>query len=107
MATEDPPKYKSLSPEEEPLLAPSQENLRETTNYAGQDVDVENQPEALPESKRSVWEVAFYVILVLVCAALLAMLVKGFIDADDVDVRGTSACQDCEILIQAIPFPVV
>jgi hypothetical protein len=83
MAAEDPPK--TLSPEQEPLLARSQQNLQEAPSYADEVVDVENQPEALPERKRSVWEVAFYVSFVLVCAALLAMLVKGFIDADDVD----------------------
>ena len=86
MATEDPSKSKSFSPEEEPLLAQSQENSRETPNYVGRDVDVENQPEALPENKRSIWEVALYIIFVLICAALLAMLVKGFIEADDVEV---------------------
>lgn len=82
---------KASSSETVPLLANSQTNTPETPNYSGQEtpiigVDVETQPEALPARKRSIWEVAFYVICVLAGAVLLAMLVKGFIEADDVDV---------------------
>ncbi|KAE9394924.1 mitochondrial carrier [Gymnopus androsaceus JB14] len=88
MATEE--HFKTSSSETEPLLANSETHSPETPNYSGQEtpiigVDVETQPEALPARKRSIWEVAFYVICVLAGAVLLAMLVKGFIEADDVD----------------------
>ncbi|KAJ3977089.1 mitochondrial carrier domain-containing protein [Lentinula raphanica] len=77
---------KTSSTEAEPLLA----NSEQPRNYSGPEtpiigVDVENQPEALPDRKRSPWEITIYVILVLIGAILLAMLIKGFIEADDVD----------------------
>ena len=34
----------------------------------------------------------------------IAFFIKAFIDADDVDVRGTNACLDNGILILDIPF---
>ncbi|KAJ3999417.1 mitochondrial carrier domain-containing protein [Lentinula boryana] len=83
MASE--PLKTSLS-EAEPLLT----NLEQTPNYSGRETpiigaDVENQPEALPDRKRSPWEIAFYVICVMLGIILLAMLIKGFIEAEDVD----------------------
>lgn len=84
MATEP---SKTFPSEAEPLLVDSQR----TPSYSGQEtpiigVDVENQPEANPDRKRGPWEIAFYVICVILGAVLLAMLIKGFIEADDVDV---------------------
>ncbi|KAH7879356.1 mitochondrial carrier [Lentinula edodes] len=83
MATEP---SKTFPSEAEPLLVDSQR----TPSYSGQEtpiigVDVENQPEAIPDRKRGPWEIAFYVICVVLGVVLLAMLIKGFIEADDVD----------------------
>ncbi|KAJ3787475.1 mitochondrial carrier domain-containing protein [Lentinula aff. detonsa] len=83
MASE--PLKTSLS-EAEPLLT----NLEQTPSYSGRETpiigaDVENQPEALPDRKRGPWEIAFYVICVVLGIILLAMLIKGLIEAEDVD----------------------
>ncbi|KAJ7207854.1 mitochondrial carrier domain-containing protein [Mycena pura] len=66
------PPLKPSSPEE-PVLEPTESQPL-----------LERHDSDLPQ-KRSLWEVAAYVVLTLLGAALLALFIKGWIDADDVD----------------------
>lgn len=42
-----------------------------------------------PPRKRSLWEIGLYFTLSVIGAVLLGFFIKGFIDADDVDVGGS------------------
>lgn len=43
-----------------------------------------------PPVKRSLWEIAFYAVLAVIVAVLLAFFIKGFIEADEFKVRHVS-----------------
>lgn len=77
------------SDEEQPLLHSSSSSRGERT----QDEEHIDIPEAHEEDsevvqkKTSVWKVFWYLVLAVVVIFLLAVFIKGFIDADDVEVR--------------------
>ncbi|ESK91361.1 mitochondrial carrier protein [Moniliophthora roreri MCA 2997] len=75
-----PPQSKVTSPvaETEPLL----QNNETQRNYSGEE---ENVPEADPNQKRSVGELVFYAVCIVVALVMLALLVKGFIENDDLE----------------------
>lgn len=61
--------------EREPLLS------RESQAEAG-----EPEAAAPPEKKRSWWTIGWYAVFTVLGAVLLALFIKGFIEADDVEV---------------------
>jgi len=75
--------------ERQPLLTAEAQNNGQA--YTSPDVaDGElGQAEAVlqPKKTRSKVKIAWYIFLVLLCAFGLAVFIKGWIDADDVDVR--------------------
>ncbi|KAK7047758.1 Multidrug resistance protein [Paramarasmius palmivorus] len=86
MTSSPPPQKKASSPvaESEPLL----ENIETQQNYgtphAGtHDTEEESIPEADPDKKRSTGELVFYGVCTVVVLVLLALLIKGFIENDD------------------------
>ena len=44
-----------------------------------------------PTKKTGAWTIAWYILLTVVAVVSIAFFVKAFIDADDVEVRGTKA----------------
>ena len=68
--------------ERQPLLDPQRDAVRADFE------DSLGEPEALPpRRKRSKAEIAWYILLGLLSAFVLAVFIKGFIDSEDVDVR--------------------
>lgn len=65
--------------EREPLLS------RESQIEAG-----EPEASAPPEKKRSWWTIGWYAVFTVVGVVLLALFIKGFIEADDVEVSNFS-----------------
>src|SRR5262245_10972072 len=45
------------------------------------------------------WTIAWYIVLTITGLLLLAMIVKGFIDAGDIDVRFYSTTQSVKLLV--------
>jgi len=57
------------------------------------DVSVESPPlsePVKPIEKRPLWKLLLYIASALVAVGLVALFIKGFIDADDVEVRYTT-----------------
>ncbi|KAK1227245.1 hypothetical protein PQX77_009758 [Marasmius sp. AFHP31] len=79
----DPPQVKVSSPVDEraALLANAEANQR----YTRPEDDEENAPEAALDTKRGPGEIAFYGICAAVGLVLLVLLIKGFIEADDLE----------------------
>jgi len=77
----------SVSNERQPLLTPEAQNTGQAYTSADE-VDGElGQAEATlqPKKTRSKLKIAWYILLTLFCAFGLAIFIKGWIDADDVD----------------------
>jgi hypothetical protein len=86
--------------ERQPLLAPEVES--EQADVSPEDLDGSlGQPEAVvrPKKTRSKVKIASYILLTLLSAFVLAVFIKGFIDADDVEVRGDRTSGACVGLI--------
>jgi hypothetical protein len=80
----------SLSPtdhERQPLLDPNGVELESEITADHGSIEITD----VPPKKLSKWAIAWYIFLGVAGLFLLAMFIKGFIDADDVDVR----CQAC------------
>lgn len=79
----------STGDERQPLLAPLKPPENNLDAEIRHDEESDIGRDAVQEQKRSLWDVGFYVVLAIVCFVLLGVLVKGFADADDVDVSIT------------------
>ncbi|KAF5391205.1 hypothetical protein D9757_003166 [Collybiopsis confluens] len=66
--------------ETEPLLADAQE----TASYSDPQTPEVNQPEAILDDKAGLWTRTIYVICAILGAVLLALLIKGFVEAGDI-----------------------
>lgn len=70
----------------EPEEQPDEENLRKPLVELA-----DNAPK-----KRSPWKMAFYAALTLIGVALVALFIKGFLDADDVEVGGLPSARPAD-----------
>lgn len=72
----------------EPPISPPAADERQPL-LAGAEGDVEEQfDDAPPEKKRTWWTYGWYAVLTILGGVALGFFIKGFIDADDVEVRG-------------------
>lgn len=73
--------------ERQPLLKATSPTRSERTQDEECIDTATSQEEEVVQKKTSVWAVLWKVVLGIVVIVLLAAFIKGFIDADDVDVR--------------------
>ena len=69
--------------ERQPLLAKPSDDSTLVSEGEGSG---SSTPKVVPERKRNWWLIGWYTFLTVAGVFLLALFIKGFIDADDVDV---------------------
>ncbi|KAK7682006.1 hypothetical protein QCA50_014970 [Cerrena zonata] len=71
--------------ERQPLLSKSSDDHASVTVVGEGSDSGSSTPQPVPEKKRSWWTIGWYSFLTVAGTFLLALFIKGFIDADDVD----------------------